>query len=118
MTRTYERINRIYPKDENGHTSAARSYVASIDKFTFAIYPGSNHYMTVTKNGESKTVYIEDSTEYTYNLLKTKRQAIDGAKGLYEFIDKALFEKFMDSHAWRVLDWIMDTMKSIEKVRA
>lgn len=112
--RTYERENRIYPKDEHGRTSIFRSYVESVDHFTFSTNENSNNLLTVTKNGISKTVYIEDcGSEYVYKLMKTKIKARDGASGLFEFMDKALTEKFMDCHAWRILDYIMDNMKAI-----
>ena len=50
-----------------------------------------------------------------YKLMKTRIKANNGAKGLFEFIDKALFEKFMDSHAWRILNYIMDEMRPTKK---
>lgn len=110
--RRYTRENKVCQKDENGHTSVLRSYVESVDTFTFATYPGNNNLLTVTKNGVSKTVYIEDcGGEYVYKLMKTKIKARHGASGIYDFMDKALFEKFMDCHAWRILDYIMDQMR-------
>ena len=68
-SRTYTMENRVYPKDEHGHTSVMRSYVESVDTFTFSVYPGNNNLLTVTKNGTSKTVTIEDCRgEYVYKL--------------------------------------------------
>lgn len=111
-SKTYIRENKVYPKDENGCTSVFRSYVESVDHFTFTTHKDSNNLLTVTKNGTSKTVYIEDcGGEYVYKLLKTKIKANHGASGLFEFMDEALTEKFMDCHAWRILDYIMDEMK-------
>lgn len=111
-SRTYIRENKVYSKDENGCTSVFRSYVESVDHFTFATHQGNNNLLTVTKNGTSKTVYIEDcGFEYVYKLLKTKIKANHGASGLFDFMDKALTEKFMDCHAWLILDHIMDEMK-------
>lgn len=115
-SRTYTRENKVYPKDENGHTSVFRCYVESVDTFTFAIYPGNNEIMTVTKNGVSKTVFIEDcGSEYVYKLMKSRVKARGGASGLFEFIDRALFEKFMDCYAWRILNYIIDEMKPAVK---
>lgn len=111
-SRTYEKINRVFPKDENGCTSVSRSYIESIDKFTFSIYPGNNNLLTVTKNGNTKTAYIEDcGSEYVFKLMKSRIKAMGGASGLFEYIDRALFEKFMDCYAWRILNYIMDEMK-------
>jgi hypothetical protein len=68
--------------------------------------------MTVTKNGISKTVAIEDcGSEFVYKLQKTKVKARDGASGLFEYIDRALYEHFMECRAWRILDYIADDMK-------
>lgn len=114
-SRTYTRENKVYPKDENGHTSVFRCYVESTDHFAFSLCPGSNNLLTVTKNGASKTVYIEDcGSEYVFKLLKTKIKANHGASGLFEFIDKALTEKFMDCYAWKILDHIADNMKAVK----
>lgn len=111
-SRTYTRENRVYPKDEHGHASVMRSYVESVDTFTFSVYPGNNNLLTVTKNGTSKTVTIEDCRgEYVYKLTKSRIKSIGGASGLFEFIDRALFENFMACHAWRILDYVMDEMK-------
>ena len=115
-SRTYTRENKIFPKDENGYTSIYRYYIQSVDTFTFSIYPGDNNIMTVTKNGISKTVSIEDcGSEYVYKLMKSRIKANHGASGLFDFIDRALYEKFMDCHAWRILDYIMDEMKPTAK---
>lgn len=112
-SRTYTRENKVYPKDEHGSTSVFRYYVESVDHFTFTTHEGNNNLLTVTKNGASKTVYIEDcGAEYVYKLMKTRIKARHGASGLFEFIDKALAEKFMDCHAWRILDHIMNNMKT------
>lgn len=111
-SRTYTRENKVYPKDENGCTSVFRSYVESVDTFTFTTYPDNNNLLTVTKNGTSKTVTIEDcGGEYVYKLMKSRIKARHGASGLFEFMDRALTEKFMDCHAWRILDYVMDKMK-------
>lgn len=68
--------------------------------------------MTVTKNGISKTISIEDcGGEYVYKLMKSRIKARGGASGLFEFIDRALYERFMECHAWRILDYIIDEMK-------
>lgn len=44
--------------------------------------------------------------------MKSKTYTNHGASGLFDFMDKALTEKFMDCHAWRILDYVMDEMKS------
>lgn len=111
-SRRYERKNIVFPKDKNGCTSVSGSYVASVDRFTFAIYPNNNNLLTVTKNGTAKTVYIEDcGTEYVYNLAKSKIKANNGAKGLFDFIDKSLYENLMSCYAWCILDYIIDEMR-------
>lgn len=112
MVRRYERQNIVFPKDENGYTSASNSYVESVDLFTFAIYAGNNNIFTVTKNGKPKTVYIEDcGADYVYKLAKAKIKAKNGARGLFDYIDKALFENFAACNAWKILDYIIDEMR-------
>lgn len=109
---TFTRENRVYPKDENGCTSIFRSYVESVDTFKFSTVPESDNLLTVTKNDTTKTVYIEDcGSEYVFKCLKTKIKANHGASGLFDFMAKALDEKFMDCYAWQILDHITDNMK-------
>lgn len=111
---TFTRENKVYPKDESGCTSVFRFYVESVDTFKFSTVHGNNNLLTVTKNGTTKTVYIEDcGSEYTFKCLKTKIKANHGANGLFDFMAKALDEKFMNCYAWRILDHIADTMKPV-----
>ncbi len=106
------RENRVYPKDENGCTRVSRAYIKSVDVFVFSVDSEDNNHLTVVKNGIRKAVYIEDcGSEYVYKLLKTKIQANHGANGLFDFMEKALDERFLDGAVWSILDHVMDKMK-------
>lgn len=93
MTRAYTETTWNIEKNE-------REVVAD---WSFTIYPGDNNHITVCRNGVTKTVKVVEDREFVYKLQKTQVKAIDGANGLFNFIDKALFECFMDSMAWKVL---------------
>ncbi len=109
---TFTKENKVYPKDENGCTSVFRSYVESVDSFTFSTIEGNNKLLKVTKNNITKTVFVEDcGGEYVFLCLKTKIKANGGATGLFDFMKKALEENFMNCYAWRILDHIVDNMK-------
>ena len=112
MTRRYKRENRVFPKDRDGNISFKTSYISSIDEFSFAVYPGDNEHFTVTKNGIYKTVKITCDPSYVYKLQKSKISARGGALGLFEYIDKCLFENFCECHAWKILDFIIESTKS------
>lgn len=108
---TFTKENKVYPKDEQGHTSVFRYYVESVDTFNFSTVPGSNDLLTVSKNGVSKIVYIEDcGGEYVYKCMKAKIKARGGANGLFDFMKKAFDDKFMDCCALLVLNHAIDKM--------
>lgn len=92
MTRRYER--------ENGKM------------YTIAVYPGNDNAITVTCDGMTKTVKIVNDLEFTYKLQKTQIKAKNAAPGLFKFIDDCLYNHFMECSAWKILDYIMDDMKS------
>lgn len=71
--------------------------------WSFATYAGDNEHFTVTRNGETKTVLVENDYSFTVGLRKTKILASGGAHGLFEFIDNALFEDFNTAWAWKTL---------------
>lgn len=111
---TYTRTNKVYPKDENGHTSCARFYVASVDTFTITAHEDNNAAITVEKNGAKKTVLVEDcGGEFVYQLRKTRIRARGGAAGLYKFVTDALPLNLFSCSAWHILDYIADNMKGV-----
>lgn len=91
----YTRKNKIYPKDEDGCTSASQYSVESVDSFTFSADPEDNSLLSVTKNGEGKTVQVDGACrKFVYRLMKSKIKARGGAKGLVSFMEQALDENF------------------------
>lgn len=93
MTRRYEETT--YNREEK--------QIEHIADWSFTVYPEDNYHITVSRNGVVKTVKVITDSEFVYKLQKTQIKARGGAKGLFEFIDKALFEDFMASLAWKVL---------------
>ena len=93
MTRSYE---------ERHFDMNSREWIVDA-VWSFAAYTGDNEHFTVTRNGESKTVLVKNDYSFTVGLRKTKILASGGAHGLFEFIDKALFEDFNASWAWKTL---------------
>lgn len=71
--------------------------------WSFAVYAGDDEHFTITRNGESKTIQVEKDDSFVVGLRKTKILASGGAHGLFDFIDKALFEDFNTSWAWKTL---------------
>ena len=101
MTRTFERTRYNREKGISEHA------------FTESITL-ENGALTVTRDGKTKTVKVVPCTDYVYKLQKTQIQAIDGAAGLFEFLDSELSGKgACMSLAWKVLDHIMETMKGV-----
>ena len=48
---------------------------------------------TITLN-DQKTKKVEEDSEYTFKVLKTKIKAINGTKGLYTFINNCINKNF------------------------
>ena len=93
MTRGYQ---------ERQYNMQAREFEKVAD-WTFAVYPGDNEHLTVSRNGVVKTVRVEDCSEFVYSLKCTKVLARGGASGLFEFIDKELYNDEFTCFAWKVL---------------
>ena len=110
MTRTYEREEYCFGKDDSGQMIVESSCVKV---YSFTIYPGDNCIMTVSRDGITKTVKIEDCHENVYKLEKGKIKAHNGAKGLFEFIDDCLFEDFATCLAYQILDHAIDKMEEV-----
>lgn len=79
--------------------------------WSFTIYPGDNNHMTVCRDGVIKTVFVEESGEYVVALRKQKILAIDGASGLFEFLDNELARDSFSCWAWRTLKHCFFTCK-------
>lgn len=109
---TYTRENKVYPKDDNGHTSCKRFYIESIDEFTVSICEDNNNMITVEKNGRKKTVFVKECrSKYVYRLLKTRVEARGEAAGLFKFITDALPFGLFSCSTWHILDHIADEMR-------
>lgn len=86
-----------------------------VAKWGFMVYPGDNNHLSVSRNGIVKTVYVEESTEFVFKLLKTKIKAIGGASGIFNQLDNWLYEDFCNSFAWKVLRHCFYDCKEAER---
>ena len=102
MTRSYE---------ERHFNMNGREWIVDA-VWSFATYPGDNEHFTVTRNGESKTILVENDVSFVIGLRKTKILASGGAHGLFNFIDNALFEDFNAVWAWKALKHAFFTCKA------
>lgn len=93
MTRRYEETTYNLERKQREHVA----------DWSFTVYPEDNNHITVSRDGVVKTVRVITDSEFVYKLQKTQIKANGGAVGLFEFIDKALFENFMSTMAWKVL---------------
>ena len=74
-----------------------------VANWSFTVYPGDNEHLTVSRNGEVKTVRVQSSNDNIYGLYRTKVLAMGGAHGLFGFMDKELFADNLSTFAWKVL---------------
>lgn len=61
--------------------------------------------LTVSRDGERKTVKIVPDFEFVYSLKKTYIRAADGAEGLYKAMDRWAAERFPSCFLDKVLHW-------------
>lgn len=108
MTRTYWREIYDFGDDDYGNIIVTSS---SVKIYSFSIYPGDNSIMTISRDGITKTVKIEDCSENVYKLERGRIKAHNGAKGLFEFLDDCLFEDFATCLAYQILDHAIDKME-------
>lgn len=59
-----------------------------VTNWTIAIYPYKNDILTISRNGEYKTVRVISDPEWAIKVMKTQVKAIGGAKGLFDFLDR------------------------------
>lgn len=77
--------------------------VEHVADWSFTVYPGDNTHITVCRDGVVKTVKVVRDSELVYRLQKTQVKAIDGAEGLFNYLDRELFESPSSCLAWKVL---------------
>lgn len=99
MTKTFERTRYNREKGTVEHA------------FTESITL-ENGIFSVTRDGKTKVVKVVPCMDYVYKLQKTQIKAIDGAAGLFTFLDDELSGKgACMCLAWKILDYIMEVMK-------
>ena len=108
MTRRYERNITELRKDSSGNDILD---VVRAENWSFSVYPGDTKSFTVSNGRSTKTVNVQDCTNYTYKASGKRLYAKGGAYGLYKFIDDCLFNQFMECKAWEVLDFVMKSGK-------
>ena len=81
---------------------------AYADVIAFSVYPGIDNVITVTKNDITRNMKVKKSYEFIYQLRKTFINAIDGAQGLFDYLDEELYRQKFSCHARKVIDWIIE----------
>lgn len=87
MTRTYERANGAL--------------------VSFTVYPGDNDVITVSSGKICNTVKVISNPNFVFKLNKKSISAKDGATGLFNYLDRCLYEHFCECYAWRVIDYAL-----------
>lgn len=59
-----------------------------VTNWTIAIYPDKNDILTISRNGEYKTVRVISDPEWAVKVMKTQVKASGGAKGLFDLLDR------------------------------
>lgn len=93
MTRNY---------DETRYNLDAKVFEL-VARWSFTVYPKDNEHITVSRDGVAKTILVEECGEYLVSLRKSKVLAIGGASGLFNFLDKELYEDEFSCWAWKTL---------------
>ena len=75
--------------------------------YTIAIYPQDKNHLTISHGEKYATIKIIDDSDYVFKLQKTQIRARGGAAGLFTFIDDCLSEKFGESWAWKIIDYVL-----------
>lgn len=97
-------MTRCYTESHyNGNTKQWETAAS----WSFTIYPHDDTIFTVCRNGVVKSMNVIDST-YIYHLNANIIYAKKGAFGLFGFVDNALYERFQECLAWRILHWIFE----------
>lgn len=85
-----------------------RAYARSNgSRVSFTIYPGDNEAITVSEGKISKTVKVINNPHFVFKLNIRSISAQGGASGLFEFLDRCLYEQFCECYAWRVLNYAL-----------
>lgn len=56
--------------------------------WSIAIYPGNNEIISITRDNETRTYKVTEDHEFCYKVQKTQIKAINGAKGIFDYIDR------------------------------
>lgn len=72
------------PNGQQKHVETSRT----INNWIIAIYPDNNSLISITKDRETRTYKVKEDSEFIYSVQKTQIKAINGAKGLFDYIDR------------------------------
>ncbi len=91
-----------------------RNTFVPVCKWNFAA-SGNSHFIIErgTPDGQwkKKVFEVRDTGEYTYQLLKTRINAMGGAKGLYDFMKSCFDQNFATAFPLKVLNYCFFQMK-------
>lgn len=78
---------------------------------SFTVYPGDNRNFSVSYGGTTKTISVRDISGYVYKLNKSGISANGGAEALFKYVDKCLYGRFCECHAWGILNHVLSIGK-------
>lgn len=82
----------LYIRDENG-----RLKVFDKDTFELRYDDSDSNTLEFVMNGKTVKRKIVEDMDYVFKIQKTQIKAINGAKGLFDRVNEAFTEQFMES---------------------
>lgn len=76
---------------------------------SFSVSENDNCLFIVSDGIRTKSMNVkEDSGSYVFKLNKRSIAAIDGAIGLFNFVNKNLHDGFMEVYSWKILSHVLN----------
>ena len=82
----------LYIRDENGNLK-----VFGKDIYEVRYDDSDSNILEFIMNGKSAKRKVVDDMDYVFKIQKTQIKAINGAKGLFDRVNEAFTEQFMES---------------------
>lgn len=84
-------------------------------EWTFVSYPGLLGIQKDLPDGRfrKKFVRVEDDSEYSYKLMKTKIKAAGGAEGLYDLMVRCIDKHLGECLVEKILEYAFNEMREV-----